>query len=391
MDRTNHRWRVVLRNGILTAFALVGLLWAYPLAQTVDLPFSYLFPQIAFEQGWKASIVVVNIGKNATSVQLLAYDPDGTLIQEASAGISLNPKQQRNFSSGTGDWPEGTSSLKVEADGPLLSVLVPWSADGKGLEAIRPVTAPNPVVTLPLIEKDQPESGQFVFLNTGPLETTLEITALDKDGNSLGGSSLPALSPMASTKIEIGDLFSSSVLSSTAAVQAVADEPIAGMLLSTSDDLNEVAALSAPLRQDQQFFVPVFQQAGNITLWSRVGLFNPRDGPVSITVEAFDAQNRSLGLLSDLTSLNGLSSTFFSTSNLGGKVPTNTVSLAITADEPINSYTVIGALDAQGLTVVPALTENDSVSNYEVMGSNDGDVLVAIPHFVDKNSRLCVL
>ena len=78
--------------------------------------------------------------------------------------------------------------------------------------------------------------------------------------------------------------------------------------------------------------------------------------------------------------------TFFSTSNIGGRVPTNTVSLTITADQPINGYTVIGALDAQGLTVVQALTQNDLVSNYEVIGSNDGDVLVAIPHLVESES-----
>jgi len=379
MDKTNQRWRAVLRNAVLTGLVLGGILWAHPVAQTVEPPFSYLFPQIAFEQGWKASVVVVNIGKKPTTVQLLAYDAGGTLIQEALGGIPLNPNEQRSYSSAAGDWPVQTSSLRVEADGPLLSVLVPWSTDGKGLEAIPPTNTPNPVLTLPLIEKDQPEHIQLVLLNTGPLETTLEITALDREGNTLAKSSLPALSPMASTRIAISDLFSSSVLASTAVMQAVADEPIAGMQFSGSDDLNEVAALSAPLRLGQQLFVPVFQQAGILTLWSRVGLFNPRDGPVSITVEAFDAQNRSLGLLSNLTSLNGLSSTFFSTSNIGGRVPTNTVSLVVTADQPISSYTVIGAMDAQGLTVVQALTENDSVSNYELIGSNDGDVLVAIP------------
>ena len=103
MDRTNQRWRAVVRKVFLTGLVLGGILWAHPVAQTVELPFSYIFPQISFEQGWKASVIVTNIGKKATTVQLLAYDTGGTLIQEGLEGIPLNPSEQRNFSSAAGE------------------------------------------------------------------------------------------------------------------------------------------------------------------------------------------------------------------------------------------------------------------------------------------------
>jgi len=374
------------RIAILAGFVLLVALSADPLAETADPRFTYLYPRIAFEDGWTASVVVVNVGQAPTNVQLFAYDAGGILIQETSRGLPLEPGERRVYFMEDGAWPEGTASLKVESDSPLLSIALLESTDERGLEAILPVTTPNAVLTFPLIEKNIPWWSHLVLLNAGSVETDLEIVALDSEGNRLAEALLPTLSPMASSTVIVGELFESSILASTAVVQVVADQPVAGVQLSGSEDRTDVASVSAPLGQGQRLFLPVFQQVGIMTLWSRVGLFNPHDEPVNITVEAFDSQNRPLGSLSNLTSLAGLSSAFFSTRNIGGSMAPDTVSLSITTDQPISGYSVTGALDAQGLTAIQALTENDSASDYEILGSADGNVLVAIPVLVESES-----
>jgi len=381
------RWCFFLKRiAILAGFVLLVALSADPLAETADPRFTYLYPRIAFEDGWTASIVVVNVGQAPTNVQLFAYDAGGILIQETSRGLPLEPGERRVYSMEDGAWPEGTASLKVESDSPLLSIALLESTDERGLEAILPVTTPNAVLTFPLIEKNIPWWSHLVLLNAGSVETDLEIVALDSEGNRLAEALLPTLSPMASSTVIVGELFESSILASTVVVQVVADQPVAGVQLSGSEDRTDVASVSAPLGQGQRLFLPVFQQVGIMTLWSRVGLFNPHDEPVNISVEAFDSQNRPLGTLSNLTSLAGLSSAFFSTRNIGGSMAPDTVSLSITTDQPISGYSVTGALDAQGLTAIHALTENDSASDYEILGSVDGNVLVAIPVLVESES-----
>jgi hypothetical protein len=355
------------------------VLWAYPLAQTVEPIFINLYPQIAFDNSWKANVVVVNGGQEATAVRLFAYDTAGTLVQETSGGLPLDPGERRVYTEEDGAWPEGTSSLKVESDGPLLGFVVLESTKEKGLEAILPATAPNPVLTFPLIEKDPPWWNRLALMNVGAVDTELEIVALDSEGNLLAEALLPTLPPMASTAIVVSNLFQSSILASTAVVQVLADQPLAGVQLSGSETHTDLAALSALFGLGQELSLPIFQLSESISFWTKVGLFNPNEGPVNVTVEAFDAQRRSLGLLTSLTSLDSLSSHFFSTTNIGGALPADTASLAITADQPIGGYAVTAALDALGVTAVRALTENDLISDYELVGSTDGNVLAAVP------------
>ena len=132
------------------------MLWANPLAQTEQRLFTYLYPALAPLEGWKSSAVVVNIDQTATDVRLFAYDAGGTLIQEASGGLPLDSGERRVYSKEAGDWPKGTSSFKIESDGSLLNFLLWESSEGNGLETVQPVTAPNPVLTFPLI-RNPPE------------------------------------------------------------------------------------------------------------------------------------------------------------------------------------------------------------------------------------------
>ena len=105
-----------------------------------------------------------------------------------------------------GAWPEGTASLKVESDSPLLSIALLESTDERGLEAILPVTTPNAVLTFPLIEKNTPWWSHLVLLNAGSVETDLEIVALDSEGNRLAEALLPTLSPMDGRRIQLCQL-----------------------------------------------------------------------------------------------------------------------------------------------------------------------------------------
>jgi hypothetical protein len=144
-------------------------------------------------------------------------------------------------------------------------------------------------------------------------------------------------------------------------------------------DLRDMAALPAPLSQGQHLTLPVFQEAEGVALWSMTGLVNPQDGPVHVSVEAFDAAYRSLGRLLDLSVLTGRASHRLLTANMGGLLPAETAFLTITADQPITGYALIGAVESQGLTAVQALTEHDRDLGYELLGSHDGDILAAAP------------
>ena len=189
------------RKAFFTIYVALGILWANPLAQTVEPVSTFFYPRISFEEGWTASVVVVNVGQEATDVRLFAYDSSGTLIQEASGGLPLDPGERRAYSGEDDTWPQGTSSLKMEFKSPLLSFVVLESTDGKGLEAVLPATVPNPVPTFSLIGKDTSWRNQLLLLNAGPVATWPDIVALDKGGNPLGVALLPTFSPMAGTEI----------------------------------------------------------------------------------------------------------------------------------------------------------------------------------------------
>jgi len=341
--------------------------------------FSYFYPRVEFGEGWKTSLSLVNMGQNASNVRLLAYNAGGTLIKDIGISPAIMPGERRDYPTENGAWPDGIASLKVESEGAIYSYLMLENSDGSALEAIMPVADRATTLTFPLVTGGAQSWSQLSLLNVGSEQAMLQAVALDANGQILATAVLSPLSPMASSTVSVADLFDSATIGSIAAVQVVANKPLAGLQLFGSGNDSDIAALPAPLTEGQELFLPVFQEGDGVPLWTVIGLINPRDGPVSIKIEAFDAQHRSLALFSDPTILSAHGSYFFYTANIAGALPSETDSVTIISDQPISGYAVVGALRAQGLTAVNALTENDPASGYELIGSDDGVVLAAVP------------
>lgn len=320
-----------------TAFSIAAL------ARSSSAPFVLFYPRVEFGAEWKTSFILFNSGQSTTRLRLFAYDASGNLLSEVDDDPGVNLGERREYSAEDNIWPHGTASVKVESDVPLHSFVMVESNDGKALEAVLPSKDAALILTFPLIGREVSWWKQLTLMNTGVEASQPTVIALDKTGNFLAKISLPTLLPMASTTVEVGELFESSILASTAILQIVAGQPLVGFQLFGADDETDIAALPA-FDSGQQLFLPVFQEGEGVALWTTVGLFNPRDGPVSLTVEAFDAQHRSIALVSDLTSLPAHSSDYLLSSNLGGVLPPETAFLKVSADQAVSGYAVIGSL-----------------------------------------------
>lgn len=358
------------------------------LARTDSALFTYFYPRVEFDESWRTSLVVVNAGQIPAGVRLVAYDAAGTVVQEAVGGESLVPGERRVYSRENGDWPTGTASLKVESAGPLLSFVTLETTDGRARETYLPAAEPANTLYFPIVGAGRGSWIKLVVQNAGSRAAEARVLALDKDGKPLASAQLPALPPNASSMAAVADVFDGSVLTSAAMLQVSADEPLAGLQVFGSDNRTDFAALPATLRWGQQLSVPVFQQGDGVGLWTQVGLLNPWDEPVSIQVEAFDAQHRSLGRLTDATSLSGRASHLFETANIGGTLPAEAAFVTVTAEQPVGGYAVIGALDMPGLTALAARTEDDGAFDYELIGSGGGEVLVTVPVVVREDGSV---
>lgn len=186
---------------MVIAFLSIGVL-----PRASGAPFSYLHPRVDLGVGWKSSLVVVNIGENATSVTLFAHDVKRNLLGEIRGASALTPGDRRVYFSEDRVWPEGTASLSVQSDSPLLSLVIVESTDGKALGFVLAAIRPMSVLTFLLIRPGQPWWTQLVLQNSGLTTARLELIAPHQDAPPLASGSLPSFPSIAHTAPVTSDL-----------------------------------------------------------------------------------------------------------------------------------------------------------------------------------------
>jgi len=339
---------------------------------------TFLHPWLDFPTNWKTSVVVVNLGPTATAVRLLAYNSAGSFLGEVPGGMALAPGERGSYAT-TSTLPGGTAVLSVQADTPLASVILLEATDGSAREVLLPANPPAPDFTLPVLSGSTPWTSQLRLVNAGTAVTVPTVVARDAAGQVLGRLPLPALASLASTTVDLRSLFAQTLLATAATLQVTADQPLTALQLLGATDRPDVAALPAPLAAGTSLLLPIVTQGPTGPLWTLAGIQNPQDAPVAVTVEALDAQGRSLGVLPELTTLPARGSHLFRTPDLGGTLPAGTAALRLTATQPLSGYSLVGGTPTAGITALVALGPADSPAGYDLVAPPDGPVLTAAP------------
>ena len=197
-------------------------------------------------------------------------------------------------------------------------------------------------------------------------------------GAELHQTSLSPLSPMASHTVAVKDFVSAQLLEQLATILVLSDRGILGLQTVDPPD-GDLVGLPALTTTSQGWFFPIVTTGGAVELWTAVGLFNPGKVSTAVTVEAFDAQNTSLGIIASTTLWPGTSHEV-TTANLDGIIPLQAAVLKVTSDEPITGYAVIGAIAGIGLTATLGIPAEDQTRvGFELMGSTDGGMLAVSP------------
>ena len=346
-------------------------------AHSASTPHSYFYPRVNVGADSTTTLIVINVGAIPATIQMSSYSSDGKLGQQSVGGSPLLPGERRAYSQETGAWPAGTASLKVESDGAVLNFLMVEGNNGKKLEAIPPTTDPATVLTFPILVEGKTAWTEISVLNAGSGVADLEIVALDPDGIVLARKDLTSISAAAGITVNATTLFDAAVIDSTAVIQIYSSQRLAGVQLFGSDSDSDFAALSAPLSEGNKLVLPVFTEGGGTPLWTQIGLFNPRDGPVHIDIEALDAQQQSLGQLTDISSLPPTGSQIINSANISGSLPSEVAFPRISAERAINVFPVGGSMAAKGVTVLQALSEKDHTTSYQIVDSSARDPLTS--------------
>jgi hypothetical protein len=323
--------------------------------------------------GGGTSLVVINTARAVTAVHLSVHDAAGHLIEHAVAHEALAPGGRLTYPPPGSAWPPGAATVVVDSDRPVHSAAVLEAADGRVLEVFLP-RAGQRVVTVPHAGVGRPAA--LTLTNVGRVPVRPEVEALDAHGRVIGRVGLGALDPMAQVTGSVDDWIGSDHGWDAALIDVTADQPITGVhLLGPRDGSADVAALSVDLPASRRLAVPVFEEAGGLALWTRVGLVNTHDRETTAVVEAFDAQGNSLGPVS-VPPLPPRSVTSLATPNAGGMLAPGTARLQITAAAVLRGYAMIGTVQGGGITAVAA---SRTGAAFELIGSDDGTVLAASP------------
>ncbi|MDO8094802.1 MAG: peptidoglycan DD-metalloendopeptidase family protein, partial [Candidatus Brocadiales bacterium] len=356
------------------------------LAYTQDVANSNILylPHVNHGQGWQTSISITNTECKSkhrwVDVTLTAYDKDGL-----SLGVVKDITRLRAYKTKTIDaqtLPPGTETLKVESDGNLVCNAIFKTTDGTKSEVVPAIKEPSKQLDFPaLVSYDDLYIYKTItILNPNTTPASVDIIALDKDGYEIDRNVLSPLSSTESKTFSLVDIFDPRTLKDLSTVRVVSDSNIVGLQLVDYPEV-DLVGLPALTITSKGWTFPIATKGENFELWTKVGVLNPGNDIASVTVEAFDASNNSLGIIHSQTILSGVTYVI-NTANLdtieGDAIPLNTAILKVTSTQPVIGYEVIGVLNGSGLSAVMGIPDEDHTSvGFELIGSMDGGVLNA--------------
>lgn len=338
---------------------------------------AWYFLHLDAGQAWQTTVTLANLEAQPVQVTLSAYDQAGGFLGELPAISSLEAEATQTIEAETMLSP-GSETLKLEASGNLVGATIFKTLDRTKAEALPALQDASQQLDFPPLLQGDLDHKTISLLNIDSASANLEVIALDALGAELARTLLPPLSPMASHTFAVQDLFSAEILQQLSAVRVISDRGIVGLQL-VDPPHGDLVGLPALTSTSQAWSFPIVIKGGAVELWTAVGLFNPGKVSTSVTVEAFDVSNNSLGIIDGATLLPGATH-FALTANMGAIIPSNAASLKVASDQPITGYEVIGVVNGNGLTAALGTPgEDQTAAGLEITGSKDGSVLNAYP------------
>ncbi len=277
--------------------------------------------------------------------------------------------------------PSRAASLKIASNGNLISHLIYRTNDGKKSEAVPAIKTLSTQLNFPILTdyEDVFIYETITLLNPNSTPASIEIIALDRNGDEIDRTIDRSLVSWESKTISLIDIFGPETLKDLSTVRIISNTNIAGIQFVDYPG-NDLVGLSALTAYSKGWLFPIATEGGNQALWTRVGIINPGNETADIHVEAFDASNNSLGVIDRHSLLPG-AIYFTDTKNSnadGGAIPLNTAYVKVTADRPVSGYEVVGIVNGSGLSAVMGISEEDLTTvGFEIRGSSNGEMLNA--------------
>ena len=270
--------------------------------------------------------------------------------------------------------------LEARAAGKYAAYVTVASADRQKLEIAPAINQASLRQIFPVLVQRAPAITTLTLFNPGGDAAGLTVVGFDASGAEVARTAMTALLPGSTRSVATIEVFDASVLAQVAAFEVVSDTPLTGV--QTIDVPNgDVAELAGLQTTGTEWRFPVFAHTDVIEAWTSVGVFNPNDRPVAISVDALGAAGRSLGTI-EKTTLPPRATHALVTANMGGSIPPQALFVRITSREPVNGYQVIGAKGSVGLTAATGIRPEDralSALTADLIGSRDGTTLALEP------------
>lgn len=171
-------------------------------------------------------------------------------------------------------------------------------------------------------------------------------------------------------RVEMADGYTRRAQPEVASIRLISDQPVAGLLAIAAPrgDLWALPALASG-SQALTFHLPLADQTPEMQ--SVVWLFNPGESPSSVSIEALDAENQSLGVI-EQSELQPGALQAVATQTPGA------MSLRVRADQPVCGYQAISVAQSRGRTAVLGIAEEEqTIVGYELTVQADGGALAA--------------
>ncbi|MEM2126191.1 MAG: hypothetical protein QXQ53_07335 [Candidatus Methanosuratincola sp.] len=254
------------------------------------------FPILKLGQGWQVSISLTNLESEEVEVALTIYDTHGFSLGEIAGVIQAGGTTTLDAQS----LPFGAASLKVESNGRLVGHALLRAIDGKKLEALPAIKESSRQLDFPPLVDGDASYKTIILFNPNSTLASARIVALDESGKEVDGRNLPPLSSMESRSLSLVDILDGGTIESVSTIRVESDSSIIGLQLVDYPE-GDLAGLPALTTRSNGWIFPVITKRGDLELWTEVGIFNPGDVVASITVEAFDVSNNSLGIIQSVS------------------------------------------------------------------------------------------
>ncbi len=330
-----------------------------------------------FESDWQRHLTLVNLDVHRLDIAVSALDPSGSKTDPRNPPGTVQSGKTAVLDLATAFASEG-KVLETRSAGKYAAYVALTSPDRRKLEIAGSIGRGSLRQTFPILVRHAPAVTTLTLFNPGNAAAALTIVGVDANGLELARTSMNALTPKNSQSVAVTDLFEATVLDQVSAFEVVSDVEVAGAQTLDIPD-GDVAQLPGLLTTSKEWRFPVFSHTDAVEAWTSVGVFNPRDGPVAIRVEALGPSGASLGTI-DAATLPARGSRALVTENMGGAIPPQARFVRVISREPVLAYEVIGAKGNVGLTASTGIDRNDPLAvDFDLIGSPDGSTLALDP------------